>query len=442
LKKNLALLFKEDYLGVYPSLINSIKIFCRTNYKTTIVGFSYKSQFPNTPKFDNNLKYFLKEKDIIIDRDYLLEKNSKSNTSCSKWFSLNSCIKILNRIPILSLIFDNIQSYKEQLLEFYDIYDFFSHLKDFFKHNKTDLVIAVDSLTLISAYLHKIIYRKNYLIVFWSLEISSFRSNKLLHRILHRLELKSLLIIDIFLSQSQERGLEVLRPHKIKLSNLLFYSIPHSRCSLNTGHVRYYYFNEKFSITKTDIILLHLGWIHDVMDSYQLTQSTLNWTMNHHLVMHERAKRTINEPYINKINNLGSNKLSLSLSPVDYNSLNNIINSCDIGLVIYKPQGYGYSWHNIAKASGKLADYLAFGKPVICSDLPDLTTLIHKYNCGLVFHSYEEIPDLVCKIMSNYQYYSKNSFDCFNKEFDFEIFFDPFLKGLKSVTHKSNSELV
>ena len=112
------------------------------------------------------------------------------------------------------------------------------------------------------------------------------------------------------------------------------------------------------------------------MDSYNLSYSTLEWDSNYQLILHERARRSLSDPYIHRISALKSNSLHLSLNPVPYNELGTLIESCDVGLVIYNPSDYGRSWENIAKASGKLADYLAFGKPVICSNLPDLKTCV------------------------------------------------------------------
>ena len=163
------------------------------------------------------------------------------------------------------------------------------------------------------------------------------------------------------------------------------------------------------------------------MDSYNLAKSTLDWNVNTELVFHERAKRNKDEPYISRIRELKSNKLHLSLNPVPYNQLDELIQSCDIGLVIYNPSEYGSSWQNIAKASGKLADYLAFGKPVICSNLNDLRELIRKYECGFTFDELSEIPALVSKVNKNYKFYRSNALKCFSKEFEFSKFFNPFL---------------
>ena len=106
-----------------------------------------------------------------------------------------------------------------------------------------------------------------------------------------------------------------------------------------------------FNIDKKQTIILHLGWIHDVMDSYNLSYSTLEWDSNYQLILHERARRSLSDPYIHRISALKSNSLHLSLNPVPYNELGTLIESCDVGLVIYNPSDYGRSWENIAKAS-------------------------------------------------------------------------------------------
>ena len=310
------------------------------------------------------------------------------------------------------------------------------HLLLLLYRNKSSLynniLICIDSNTLISSFIFNKLFNSNIKQVFWSLEVTSYNDLDLFDRILNKLELHALRTTKIIISQSVERLELVPNIKNLDTSNLKKFFIPHSRLK-NNNLDRNYFFNHLFNLKKNNTILLHLGWIHDVMDSYNVAKSTAHWEKNLKLVFHERSQRSTTDPYIQKITNISSSSIHLSLNPVPYEELGELISSCDIGIVVYKTQEYGCSWENISKASGKLADYLSFGKPVICSNIPDLKTLISKYNCGLIFNELDELPSLVNKINDSYSMYSQNALKCFNEQFEFSKSFLPLIKSLQLI---------
>lgn len=296
--------------------------------------------------------------------------------------------------------------------------------KEYFKRGYT---ICIDTNALIGAYLFSKFFNYNIQIIFWSLEITSYNKFDFYDILLKKIEFLALKTAKVIVSQTKERLFLLENYDKNNLHKTITIYIPHSRLK-PTNSTRKYFFNQMFNIDKKQTIVLHLGWIHDVMDSYNLSYSTLEWDSNYQLILHERANRVLSDPYIRRISALKSNSLHLSLNPVPYDELGTIIQSCDVGLVIYNPSDYGSSWENIAKASGKLADYLAFGKPVICSNLPDLKQLMSDYKCGFCYNDLSEIPTLIRKVLNNYSYYSENAIKCFDEEFDFSKSFAPLLK--------------
>ena len=419
-KKQINILFAEDYLGSYPSLINALAIIDRNKIKSNFIGFFFKSSFPDYPKFIN-VKFRLIRRFDEICRIYEIKEQNDS-------LLVTYIEKIINKLKInlyfttkynLLNLRKSFSKVKELLWILYLIRRNDSVIKD-------SPLICIDSITLIATFIYKIVFRKKFEMIFWSLEISSYSKIDLLDRLLHKIEFHALKNVISIISQSKERLDLITNFKKIGTGSIDCFYIPHSRFETNKSE-RLNYFNKTFRISKETTILLHLGWIHDVMDSYNLAKSSLDWNINTELVFHERAKRGNDDPYISSIRELKSNKLHLSLNPVPYNQLDELIQSCDIGLVIYNPSEYGSSWRNIAKASGKLADYLAFGKPVICSNLNDLGELIRKYESGFAFDELSEIPSLISKINENYKFYSSNALKCFSKEFELSKFFNPFL---------------
>ena len=417
----LNILFTEDYLGSYPSILNALLILDSNNVNTNLFLFRYKTKFPGLPKFKNvSVNYFTRNS--VIDRNYELDFSSKNNPlilfdKFFKKFEIWIYFKIKESFICLP---KNILKIKEIFYILYLIYKNRSYYKRGYS-------ICIDSNALICTYLFIKIFNYKSKIIFWSLEITSYNELDLFDNFLKKIEFFSLKSAKIIISQSKERLLTLSNLHKIKLPKNSTTFIPHSRLK-PTDVKRQFFFNQKFSIDKEQTIVLHLGWIHDVMDSYNLSYSTLLWDPNYQLILHERAKRSLSDPYIQKVSALKSNSLNLSLDPVPYNELGTLIQSCDVGLVIYNPTNYGSSWENISKASGKLADYLAYGKPVICSNLPDLKTLMSDYNCGFCYNNLSEIPTLIRKILNNYNYYSENALKCFDEEFDFSKSFAPLLK--------------
>jgi hypothetical protein len=407
-------------------LINALTLFENENIPTSFLGFKFKSGFPDYPNF-KKINFRLINRNKIICRDY------KLNDEVSLGF-INMLDKIFSRLNFkYYFIFKtNFLNIKTNYLKLCEIL----HLLLLLYRNKSSLynniLICIDSNTLISSFIFNKLFNSNIKQVFWSLEVTSYNDLDLFDRILNKLELHALRTTKIIISQSVERLELVPNIKNLDTSNLKKFFIPHSRLK-NNNLDRNYFFNHLFNLKKNNTILLHLGWIHDVMDSYNVAKSTAHWEKNLKLVFHERSQRSTTDPYIQKITNISSSSIHLSLNPVPYEELGELISSCDIGIVVYKTQEYGCSWENISKASGKLADYLSFGKPVICSNIPDLKTLISKYNCGLIFNELDELPSLVNKINDSYSMYSQNALKCFNEQFEFSKSFLPLIKSLQLI---------
>jgi len=423
IKKQINFLFGEDYLGCYPSLINALYIIDNSKIRSNFIGYLFETEFPDFPKF-LNVNYRLTKRADKIDRSYKIIDENQS-------FITRKIDRICNRLK-LNLYFivkHYLFNLKANYLKVRDIIWNISLIRKNESIIVDNYLICIDSNMLISSFIYKFLFGKRFEMIFWSLEISPYSKIDLLDRLLHKIEFHALKNVISIISQSKERLDLITNLKKLGTDKPDCFFVPHSR--LRSKNIeRKNHFNNAFNIRNDNTIMLHLGWIHDVMDSYNFAKSTLNWKANLHLVFHERAKRDKDDPYIKSISDLNSESVHLSLRPVPYDKLVNIIASCDVGIVVYKPDQYGGSWTNIAKASGKLADYLAFGKPVICSNQSDLKILVEKYDFGFTFDNYAEIPLLISKINKSYDQFSANALTCFNEEFEFSKYFNPFLNSL------------
>ena len=93
---HIALLFEEDYLGVYPSLINSLILLEKEGFKVDVLGSERgNSLFPASPHFNKNINFKKIKQEGCYDRNssptiYDLRKNENASDydSCtkSKWY--------------------------------------------------------------------------------------------------------------------------------------------------------------------------------------------------------------------------------------------------------------------------------------------------------------------------------------------------------------------
>ena len=192
----------------------------------------------------------------------------------------------------------------------------------------------------------------------------------------------------------------------------------------STSNERDNYFREMLNSShdKSACIIAHTGMICDLVYCNETAKVFTSIKCNNYvLVFHSSEKREVDEPYIKELRKINSRNLLLSLNPLPYDEIDTIFMSTTIGLVFYK--GINNNFSQIAMASGKLANYLKHGKPVLVSNLESLSRLVHKYKIGIVIQDQTdavEIESAINTILENYSVYSKNARRCFEVEYDFE----------------------
>ena len=442
-KYKIAIFFEEDYLGVYPSLINGIRFLANEGHTIDIIGTSKKSDFPPPPKFEGNVTFRNLAQNYKRDRKYENEIENEINLGIPNSLSRKKRLSIKYYIPNIAkikyrfcrdLVKENLLSFKSNKKEniYFLKYLFFAARCSAKK--KYDICFGIDTYGMIAALCSRffISYKLHF---FWALEFTEPPKNMFWETVLKKLETISHQKSDFLITQDENRAKSLCNLNKVKYQKQKFISVPHSKNSsekLNNT----YFFKNKFNTKDNDTLILHAGWIHDVMDSLSLASSTNDWPSNYKLIFHERMKRSPQDSYIKKMKKVCSQNTYFSLDPVSYDKLNEVLLSADIGIVNYKIGLDSASWSNLTKASGKIADYLSCGLPVLCSHFDGIDKLINKYKFGLVFKSYDEIPSCVEKILSDYEYYSKNALNCFEREYNFSNDFSMvanIFKQIKSV---------
>lgn len=432
--KRIAVLFEEEFLGVYPSLINTIKILSENEYYIDIISVSRNSGFPQPPKFGKNVRFFSIKQYSDYNRNNFSSDTVTNNhfeNKSSHWFKsiIPEFIKVKYRF-LKYLININIDSFGTQLLWFFDKIKYISEC--FIKHLKYNynILIAIDNTGLIASsfigHLHKpIIYN-------WSLEIDTNKTHLLFYRIFDDLYTVLIRRNKHLIIQDSSR-LNVLSKHySFSADNKCVFWIPHSPIGPEII-VESNYFQKKFNFSTTDKIILHAGWIHDAMCVDKIAIASKHWKSNYKLTLHEREKRSPEDPFIKHVNALSDYRTYLSLNPVNFDLIDQVFSSADVGIIAYD-KNYGGGRENVFKASGKLGQYLKCGVPVIALNLPGYNELFSKYKCGLVFNHFEEIENCIDQVLLNYNSFREGCFKCFNEEFDFRKFFKPLLSSINSNT--------
>lgn len=194
-------------------------------------------------------------------------------------------------------------------------------------------------------------------------------------------------------------------------------------------------FRDKFAIPAGKRIALQAGMINEITCSTALATGFAgagDWA----LVLHERYKRSPDEPYLAGLRERNPRNLYLSLDPLPYDQIERVFAGCDIGLAFYQPETPDDDNFRFISSSGKLTHYLKYGKPVLVSDLPPLRQLIDEYNCGLVVKNPADPAEMSAaldQIASRYDEFSRNALRCFAERYDFGKGAEPvirFMAGL------------
>jgi hypothetical protein len=117
--------------------------------------------------------------------------------------------------------------------------------------------------------------------------------------------------------------------------------------------------------------------------------------------------------------------------PVDGDQVNSLVASGDIGIALYNVSIEQKNEYNMGLSSGKIAHFLQCGLPIVTSNLPTVKQYIDKYRCGICVDNVDQVGEAVKMILSNYNQYSKQALECFQKEFNLVPYLDRILKRLK-----------
>ena len=291
--------------------------------------------------------------------------------------------------------------------------------------------IGVDPLGLILATI--LGHMQRVPVVYYSLELyisdESRRSTKIL-KIFERFCNKK---AQFTIIQDMERANLLSKDNGIPISKIFL--VPNSRlgkgtkCSSN-------FLREKFGIAPHQKIILQMGAIARWTMSLDLAMAVRTWPEDWTLVLHTRETPS-ESAYVEQIHKVADGKkVILSMEPVPYTLLDELVSSADIGVALYKPNPLGLCATNlraVGLSSGKIAQYLRCGLPIITSNFTSLRNMTEQYGCGLTVDTADQVSDAVHRIFSNYNAFSAGAINCYNEKYDFEQAFSVVLNRLQNI---------
>lgn len=390
MSKQCAIFFYEGYVGVAPTIINLSKVMQRQGYVVTI--YATENDYAQPGKIGENVKI------IYFCKDF-------------------KSVRFLNRtrlkplVPLVKLSIFLFQVLTHQLRN--------QQLQSL----KNNINIGVDIYGNVTAMLCLYFLRQKFL--FLSLEL--WKPVGILSKMANLAYRKAVGVI----TQSEGRVenlssyYEYQHPQPFYLPNSSF-ATEDETLAKNVGN----FFREKFNLNRQEFpyLIVQAGMINDAVLAKTIAEVFNHIDDGYALIFHERKERKEEEPYIQSLRKLNSKNLFLSLQPVPYEEVDRVYAAATIGLAFYANLGNDYAL--ISMASGKLAEYLKHGKPVLVSNLPSLCKLVDEYQFGIVINNpsdSEEIKTAIQQILSDFDTYSKNAKACFATEFDFGKKMEPIL---------------
>lgn len=435
--KKIAMIIFGYPLGVSPTMINSAILLAREGYDVHIfINIRHfemsKINFNNQNIIIHVVNYNLGiwNKRILIFHDGKFKKIPIGNIYRYIYSKLRTTF-ISDRIH-LPFNRDHSCSFSEKLHRytkhfFIDLFEFHQKILNYIGSEYV-CIIGIDAMGLIPATLISI--QKKIPIIYFNMELLLEKECKTLkEKNLKSLERECNKKSFLTLIQDERRAKHLIEDNGIPEEKIVY--VPVSALGEIYQNKSEYLFRT-LGISRDKKIILYAGNILPWSMSLEIAEAAQKWNDDMVLVIHTWRTNLDDDPYVNQIRNLTRNKkVYLSLNPVDWESLPELLSSADIGLIFY--QNLGENFYEAGSSSNKLAQYLQVGLPVITIDYPSFREFIEKYKCGKCAKSPEEIEKLASEIFLNYNAYRNNSFKCYQEKYEFSKYFKIIIDKIKKI---------
>jgi hypothetical protein len=262
--------------------------------------------------------------------------------------------------------------------------------------------------------------------VFWSLEllfwsdITSHSQLRLKEREVELSRRASLVIV-----QDQWRGHALAEENGLDPRRFVFVpNAPSGRARRLPGD----YLRRQLGLPEERKIVLCSGAFAPWAASLDLVEAAEDWPERFFLVMQSRQSLSgWQSDYVGRVRRaMHPDHGAIMSDPVPSSGFRGLVDSADIGIALYDPSGGdpgGSIDHNIELmgfASGKVANYLHSGLPIVTSDLVGLRDLVQSTGCGESVRSAAEVGTALTAILDDYDRYVDNACTAFDENLRLE----------------------
>jgi len=271
----------------------------------------------------------------------------------------------------------------------------------------------------------------------WSLELSFMAEQKTeKQRGLKRREISCSQKAIFTIIQDKWRAQALAQENEIALSKMIL--VPNAprgiaRRRLDNGY------RERLGIPSDKKVILCVGGIGYHNMNLEIVEAANNFPINWILVMQFKGRPSPRNDYSDQVvRNANPEKVKVLSEPVPMENYRELVDSADVGIAFYRacspdsPETYMKNLDIIGLSSGKIADYLYSGLPVIVNNVTGPKELIASNQCGKWVNDTTEIENVLENIFQNYNFYSNNACRCFNTQLELSRNFLPVIERISS----------
>ncbi|MDD5242730.1 MAG: hypothetical protein PHU49_01825 [Syntrophorhabdaceae bacterium] len=188
--------------------------------------------------------------------------------------------------------------------------------------------------------------------------------------------------------------------------------------------------HKKYGFDNEGKILFYAGSISDYFWSCDLAKVAQHFPANWKLVFQSRYSQDSLSNYFGNLLENGTVFVANRVVPGDL--LPELVSSADIGIALYNMPGSPNVIY-MGKSSGKLAQYLQCGLPVITNRMPGWEKWLSKYHSGVAIDSPNEVKNAVATILADYDSFSQGAISHFENELRFETAFEGLINRLHTL---------
>ncbi len=181
---------------------------------------------------------------------------------------------------------------------------------------------------------------------------------------------------------------------------------------------------DRFEVDVSSRIAIVTGFLRPWAMSLEIAFAAAEWSKDYVLYLQSKSRTQGDTGGYTAavIKAAAASHVLVGQDPVPAADFVSLVDSGDIGIALYNPlfrcSKIDRNLELMGHSSGKVADYLYSGLPVIASRLPGLDELIASSGSGLCVESPKEVGAALSIINNDYEHFSANACRCFDEKLE------------------------